>query len=323
MRVAAALATLFAAVALVACGSGSNGDGATTAPVSAPNASEFPKGDGQSLAQLVGKYPEGPIMAQTVSMGRKGKNRVAFALFDVARKQVTGAQVAIYVLDKKLKNAKGPYVATPQSLDVKPQYRSQQTAADLSFNQTVYSADVNLPKNADYVIAGIAKLNGKTYRTSQFSLPHPKGALPPDIGDKAPVVHTQTAADVGGNLSSIDTRQPPLPELHKQDFADALGSKPAVLLFATPQLCQSRVCGPVDDVTFQVASDPKNSDVAFIHQEIYNGNEVSKGFRPQVAAFNLPTEPWAFIVDKNGIIRDRIEGAFSATELQAAVDKVR
>jgi hypothetical protein len=321
MRVVTALASVIAVFALAACGSSDNSDTSTTAP--APSAAEFPKGGDQTLAALVGKLPEGPVMAQTVTATRVGQNRVAFALFDVARKQVKGAQVAIYVLDKDLKNARGPYVAAPQSLDVKPQYRSQQTASDLGFNQTIYSANVKLPKKADYVIAGIAKLNGKTYRTSQFVLRKPKGAQPPDIGNKATVIHTPTEASVGGNLQSIDTRQPPLPELHKQDAADTIGSKPTVLLFATPQLCQSRVCGPVDDVTFQVSAAPKNSGVAFIHQEIYNGNEISKGFRPQVRAYKLPTEPWAFVIDKNGIIRDRLEGAFSAAELQAAVDKVR
>jgi hypothetical protein len=321
MRLAATLATLVAALALVACGSDDNKD--TTTKPAVPSAADFPKGDGQSLADLVGSYPEGPVMAQTVSATRKGKNRVAFALFDIEKKQVKGAQVAVYVLDKKLQNARGPYVATPQSLDVKPQYRSRQTAVDLSFNETIYSAAVDLPKSDNYVVAGIAKLNGKTYRTSQFRLLKPKGAQPPDIGDKAPAIHTETGDDVGGNLESIDTRQPPLPELHQQDAADVIGSKPTVLLFATPQLCQSRVCGPVGDVTFQVASDPRNSGVEFIHQEIYKGNEVNNGFRPQVGAFNLPTEPWAFVINRNGVISERIEGAFSAEELQAAVDKVR
>src|SRR6476469_974397 len=106
MRVAAALATLFAAVALVACGSSGDDGGTATTDVPVPAASEFPKGGGQSLAELVGRLPEGPVMAQTVSVMRKGQNRVAFALFDIERHQVKGAQVAIYVLDKKLKNAK-------------------------------------------------------------------------------------------------------------------------------------------------------------------------------------------------------------------------
>lgn len=321
MRLIAAIATLLAAAAIVACG----GDEATNTPSepTSPSAAEFPAGDGQSLEQLVSDYPEGPVMAQTVTVTRKGRNRIAFALFDLERKQVRDADVAIYVLDKDLTGARGPYVATSQSLDVKAQYRSRQTAADLGFNETIYSAEVELPTSGDYVIAGIAKIGGKTYRTSQFALRKPAGEQPPDIGEQAPKVKTLTEADVGGNLAAIDTRIPPLPDLHEENAAATIGSKPTVLLFATPQFCQSRVCGPVDDVLFQVASDPKNDGVAFIHQEIYEDNEISKGFRTQVRAYDLPTEPWAFVIDRGGVIRDRFEGAFSVAELQAAVDKVR
>ena len=60
-----------------------------------------------------------------------------------------------------------------------------------------------------------------------------------------------------------------------------LGKKPVVLTFATPQLCQSRVCGPVVDVVEQVKA-TATKGVAFIHQEIYKDNDINKGFRPQV-----------------------------------------
>ena len=82
--------------------------------------------------------------------------------------------------------------------------------------------------------------------------------------------------------------------MHDVDFADVLGKKPVVLLFATPALCQSRVCGPVVDVAEQVKRD-RPDDAAFIHMEIYNDNDPNKGLRPQLAAFNLPTEPWLFV----------------------------
>ena len=48
---------------------------------------------------------------------------------------------------------------------------------------------------------------------------------------------------------------------------------------------------------------------------------VAKGFRPQVGAFHLPTEPWVFVINKQGKIAARIEGAFSVDELRAAVKK--
>jgi len=109
--------------------------------------------------------------------------------------------------------------------------------------------------------------------------------------------------------------------MHDEDFADVVGKKPAVLLFATPALCQSRVCGPVVDIAEQVkARGPKGA--AFIHQEIYRDNEVSKGLRPQVVKWNLQSEPWLFVVDRRGRIAARIEGPFSARELERALDAV-
>ena len=43
-------------------------------------------------------------------------------------------------------------------------------------------------------------------------------------------------------------------------------------------------------------------DVAFIHQEIYNDNQVNKGLRPQLIAWRLRTEPWTFVIDRSGRI---------------------
>ncbi len=55
--------------------------------------------------------------------------------------------------------------------------------------------------------------------------------------------------------------------------------------------------------------------------EIYNNNSIDQGFRPQVLQWKLPTEPWVFTIDKQGKIAARIEGAYSADELRAAIDK--
>jgi hypothetical protein len=141
----------------------------------------------------------------------------------------------------------------------------------------------------------------------------------PGPGDKAPVIDTPTEADAGGDIESIDTRVPPS-TMHEENFADVVGKKPIVLVFATPRLCQSRVCGPVVDVAEQLKAD-YGDQAAFIHMEIYRDNDVNKGFRPQVAAWRLPTEPWVFTIDKTGKVAARLEGAFSARELEAAIEK--
>jgi hypothetical protein len=141
----------------------------------------------------------------------------------------------------------------------------------------------------------------------------------PDVGEPAPEMHTPTLAEVGGDVESIDTRQPPS-SMHGDDLADVLGEKPVVLLFATPALCLSRVCGPVVDVAEQVKSQ-YGDQASFIHQEIYIDNELSpENLRPQVKEYGLPTEPWLFVIDENGEVATRIEGAFSVDELEGALE---
>ena len=139
----------------------------------------------------------------------------------------------------------------------------------------------------------------------------------PDVGDPAPKVHTPTLAEVGGDVESIDTRVPPS-TMHGDDLADVLGKEPVVLLFATPALCQSRVCGPVVDVAEQVKAE-YGDEAAFIHQEIYVNNAPPK-LRPQVKAYGLFTEPWLFVINEDGDVATRIEGAFSVNELERALE---
>jgi hypothetical protein len=142
----------------------------------------------------------------------------------------------------------------------------------------------------------------------------------PAVGEPAPRISTPTETSVGGAIEEIDTRVPPAPQLHQVDFADVVGEKPVVLLFATPALCASSVCGPVVDVALEAQAEHEGEDVEFIHMEIYEDNQLENGFRPQVRAFNLPTEPWLFTIDRDGKVATRIEGAFSGDELEHAID---
>ena len=140
------------------------------------------------------------------------------------------------------------------------------------------------------------------------------------MGQKAISVKTETVNDVS-NVSKITTRVPPDTDLLQDNLADVLGKKPVVFIVATPALCQSRVCGPDVDVASQVKAEVGDK-VSFIHQEVYKDNQVNKGLRPQLIKWRLASEPWLFVIDRNGMITDRIEGAVSVPELRAAVQKV-
>jgi hypothetical protein len=142
----------------------------------------------------------------------------------------------------------------------------------------------------------------------------------PRVGEKAPLIHTPTPADVGGDLSKLTTRIPPDTQ-NQVDYADAYGKEPIVLLFATPQFCQSRVCGPVVDVAEQVKQ-VYGDKAAFIHMEIYQDNDPANPVNEQVQAFHLPTEPWLFAIEKDGTIGEVLQGAFGVDALTEAVEKV-
>ena len=134
------------------------------------------------------------------------------------------------------------------------------------------------------------------------------------------MISTPTAESVGGDLAKIDTRQPPS-TLHENDFKDVVGKKPVALQFATPALCQTRVCGPVVDIAEQVKSEVGDG-VEFIQMEIYKNNNPNDGLRPQLRPFGLQTEPWMFLIGKDGQIEKRIEGPFSVGELKADVERL-
>ena len=216
--------------------------------------------------------------------------------------------------------ATGQFPARIESLVTEPAFRALTTANDPSAATAVYVTNVNFPSNGEWRIAAVIRDKNGTTATLLPSAIVGQFKRVPRAGQRPPKIHTPTPASVGGDLSKLTTRVPP-ETMNQVDFADALGKKPIVLLFATPQFCQSRVCGPVVDVAEQVRQ--QTGDAAdFIHMEIYNDNDPSKGPRPQVRAFNLPSEPWLFVIDRQGIIRTAIEGAFGINELEQAVKGV-
>ena len=94
--------------------------------------------------------------------------------------------------------------------------------------------------------------------------------------------------------------------------------KPVALLFSTPALCESRVCGPVTDIAEQLKA-RYGDEVEFIHQEVFVDNDPTKGYRAPLRAFNLQTEPWLFTFDSEGRLAARLEGSFGIEGFEEAV----
>ena len=351
-RLAPALLCVLAAGVLIGgCGGGSGTDESTsvadaTAPSRpAPPKSEFPNPEGRSLREVVkAADARAEVLVEPAAVVfYPGQNRYPFEIVDKDRKPISDAEVALYYarVPQPKQGAKsksgnrgpvakaetqaldepavGPFPAEIESLATKPQFRAAGTTEDPDAAEVVYSTELNFPGDGEWRLAAILEEDGELKAALLPGIVVGEFERVPKPGRKAPVIHTPTAQDADGELSKITTRIPPDSQ-NKVDFADALGREPIVLLFATPQFCQSRVCGPVVDVAEQAKSE-YGDKAAFIHMEIYNQNDPGQGVRPQVRAFHLPSEPWLFAIDRQGVVREAVEGAFGLKLMHEAVDK--
>jgi hypothetical protein len=310
-------AALLVIVPAAGCGSD---DGSSDPPSGdAPAASSFPQANG-SLEDVLAEADRGDlVVAPSGTTFDVGRNRFGFAVFTVDREQVTDADVAIYAAHGPNGEAHGPFPARAETLETEPAFTAQTTSQDPDAAKAVYVTDLVFNQPGEWRLVALVRHGDQTSAVRIPSIVvHDRDAIPA-VGDPVPRIHTPTVDEVG-NIKEIDTRVPP-DSMHDVDLADVVGKKPVVLLFATPALCTSRVCGPVVDVADQVKQ-KVGDDVAFIHMEIWNDNDPNKGPRPQVQAFHLRTEPWLFVLDRNGRVSTRIEGAFSVPELERAVDRV-
>ncbi len=350
-RLLLAAAFLFAAAALASgCGGADSTDstgasGATAPSRPAPPASDFPSPEGRSLEQVLklGDRPSELIVSPLAMAFYEGENRYPFGVLEGNGTEVTDAEVALYfarvppvkpgarskpgnkgpaakaeaqALDQP---AIGPFPARIESLATEAEFRAETTSESPAVASVVYSTQIEFPSEGEWRLAALIKEDDEVGVTLLPSAAVGEFAAIPEPGEQAPAIRTPVAEDVGGDLEQITTRVPPDTQ-NRVDYADALGREPIVLLFATPKFCQSRVCGPVVDATEQAKSEYEDQ-AAFIHMEIYNQNDPADGVRPQVRAFDLPSEPWLFTIDREGVVRDAIEGAFGLELLDEAIEK--
>ena len=142
----------------------------------------------------------------------------------------------------------------------------------------------------------------------------------PKIGELAPPSKNLTEKDVKDLAEICSTR--PHDDMHSMTIADAVKSgKPTLILFATPGFCETATCGP--DMEVAQALEKKYAGKAnFIHIETPSIDAAPQGHAPVVKEWNLKTEPWIFIVGKDGKIAKRFEGGITQQEVEPEFQEV-
>ncbi len=280
-----------------------SGETATAAPAAKQTLEELWRAPGEDVAVVAG-----------TSDHAAGANRISFLVVDKQSRLIERPTARVWIA-RGLKQA--PFATTTARFE-----KIGVPGGDSADANGIYVAKVVTPTAGRYWY--MAEPVGGTKIQALGNLVVRKKSFAPSVGDRAIPSKTPTLASTGGDLSALTTSRHPDRALYEVSVAQALAAhEPFVLAFATPQYCQSRTCGPVVDVVSAVRKLPSSKGVRFIHVEIYADNDPAKGVNRWVSQWRLPTEPFTFVVDRKGVIRTKLEGAFSTDELERAVAAVR
>ena len=298
MRPAAAL-TALSCLFLVGCG-GSDGSETTTVPGGGETLEQLWRAPGDDVAVVLGTENYEP-----------GDVRVSFLVVDAEGRPVTLPTARVWVADAL---DQAPFLETEAKIE-----RIGVPGGAEADTTHFYVAKFRLPRVGKYWLLAEPE-GGATKVQALGNVVVVKDDPPPDVGDPAPPSTTPTLTSTGGNLSALTTRTPPDTPLLRYSIAGSLRARvPFVVTFATPKFCASRTCGPVVDVLEEVAKRFDGKGIRFIHVEVYEGNDPANGLNRWMQEWQLPTEPWTFLVNANGFIVARFEGSVSVDELEAAV----
>ena len=301
--VAAALVGL---MALAACG-GSAPVSAPAEPTAAPviQVPTVDPGDGEIESHLATKVLE------------VGTQRVAF-LLNTQKALVKAPQVHIAVA-----SADGSVPPTEITAD----YNAWPYGVRGS-----YAAPVEFPAPGDYRLT-VMPVGGEVSGEAVIDVSVLADSPIPSVGESAPASETKTLDDPA-EITSLTTAYKPDDELYRMSISDAIESgRPSVVVFATPAFCTSPTCGPqVDTVSELRVEHPDAAN--YIHVELYANPEEIQGDLSRAELVpaadewgftQIPgwtNESWVFVLDGDGVVRQRFEGFATLMELEAALAEV-
>jgi hypothetical protein len=283
--------------------------------------------------QPVNAAPVVPMFAFSEAV--VGPNRIALGLLrNGSPVNDPGAQVKLRFFDLS------DTAATPQNETQAVYYGAGLPAA-------VYVAYPTFARAGEWGVEITTTLSGQSEPSvTRLRLDVREQSAAPNVGERAISVKTLTPADVP-DPSYLSSGKVDDLSLYQVRLDEALVSgKPTALLFATPGFCRTAVCGPSLQV-MQALQKQYGERVNFIHVEVYRHpfgqsfqqqealfkqlaeeqraptpEERVQGLSDAMAAWNLPSEPWLFLIDAKQTIVARYEGGITQEELGPAIEKL-
>ena len=283
-----------------------------------------------------------------------GENRLVVGLLDSDGQPVTSAQLHLRIYcftDSGDKVNKIEADAT--ALTILKTYThthddgtvESHTAGELG----VHVASIDFDMSGMWGLEATGTVNGSELEGQDITFSVRDNPESPAIGAPAPRSVQPVLKDVA-DIRELDTSADPIPEMHDKTIAEAVTSgKPTAIAFATPAFCTSQLCGPAKEI-FDAMFQAYGGQLNFVHVEPYELEQARAGtalcpiaimnvayaaspsegcpavppdqLPPADQSWNLSTEPWVFVVDKDGNLAAKFESAFSEQELEDALKSV-
>ena len=255
---------------------------------------------------------EPPRLAMAVTDVSVGKNRMAFGIIRSKDGPVFGDNVTLTT-----------YYLDGDSGDI-PQETLKATFRQWPVNQGgVYTTEADFPFPGKWGLIAKIQEGPQSYSASGYIEVKSKFSAP-KVGDHSPMSQTKTISNKI-DIESITSDPNPYLPIYDLSIAEAVSSgMPSVIVFATPAFCKTSTCGPQVDAIKALHRNMSKS-INFIHVEIFDNPSEIKGdmgravISPEVSEWNLPSEPWTFVVNPEGIITNRFEGFTTKEEIQESL----
>ncbi len=254
-----------------------------------------------------------------------GENRVSMSVLDRDDNHVLDASLHVRYYDLNGKKPQFASEADTRFIGTQLSYVDEQSGGEKTRTgeDGVYVTIATFNEAGDWGAEITVTRAGRTLAPIPFRFNVQEHAIELGVGDAAPASIQPTLATVS-SIDDIDSSSPPRPAMHDITIADALRTgKPLVIAFATPAFCRSRTCGPVMDTVMDPLAARYGANAIFIHVEPYVLRDLRESNIenpiPATREWRLQSEPWVFVVDRQGRIAGKFEGIMAADEVESVL----
>ena len=258
-----------------------------------------------------------------------GDNRFTFVINDLQGKTLQSTNIKVEFLYKEPERLVSQFKTVPNFQELKniiPHIHEDGEIHEHSDNKGFY---VVSKANFSHPGIWIARFSIPPINKKQITIPDlafnvKASSMVPQVGELIPRTQNLTQRDVA-HIDEICSNLPP-DNMHEVSIVEAIeGSLPFVVIWSAPSFCTSQICSPITRSLVKLQQ-LYGDKVTFIHMEPWNLQVARDEGRliptKELMEWNLPSEPWIFVVDSNGKVFEKCEGLISENELETSIQRV-